>query len=246
MVWKILKIRRKKTTSDDQLVRAIKNIADISPSNIELYKLAVVHSSIAKENGTGFKESNERLEYLGDAVLGAAVADFLFKKFPYKPEGFLTEIRSRLVNREALNLLARKIGVGNIVQYDQKNAHLQQVILGNTLEAIVGAIYLDKGYLRTKKFVIDKLITPNYDLQELISSNSNYKSRIIEWAQREGKEVKFEIVNVKKGKNHKEFTAQVIVDNEPKGQGYGNSKKKAEQDAAFKTCEMLELLTEVS
>src|SRR5690606_37363566 len=114
----------------------------------------------------------------------------------------------------------------------QKNAHLQQVILGNTLEAIVGPIYLDKGYLRTKKFVVDKLITPNYDLQDLINSNSNYKSRIIEWAQREGKEVRFEIVNVKKGKNHKEFTAQVVVDQEPRGTGYGNSKKKAEQDAA--------------
>ncbi len=242
MVWKILKIPKGKTANDDKLVRAIRNIAGLSPSNLELYKLATVHSSIAKENGRGFKESNERLEYLGDAILGAAVADYLFKKFPFKSEGFLTEIRSRIVNREALNLLARKIGVGNIVQYDQKNAHLQQVILGNTLEAIVGAIYLDKGYLRTKKFVIDKLIAPNYDLDELVNSNSNYKSRIIEWAQREGKEVRFEILNVKKGKNHKEFTAQVIVDNEPKGTGYGNSKKKAEQDAALKTCEMLNLL----
>lgn len=242
MVWKILKIPKGKTANDDKLVRAIRNIAGLSPSNLELYKLATVHSSIAKENGRGFKESNERLEYLGDAILGAAVADYLFKKFPFKSEGFLTEIRSRIVNREALNLLARKIGVGNIVQYDQKNAHLQQVILGNTLEAIVGAIYLDKGYLRTKKFVIDKLIAPNYDLDELVNSNSNYKSRIIEWAQREGKEVRFEILNVKKGKNHKEFTAQVIVDNEPKGTGYGNSKKKAEQDAALKTCEMLDLL----
>lgn len=242
MVWKILKIRKGKVKQDDALIRAIKNIAGISPSNIELYRLATVHSSIARENGAGFKESNERLEYLGDAILGAAVADFLFKKFPYKSEGFLTEIRSRLVNRESLNLLAKKIGIGNIVQYDQKNAHLQQVILGNTLEAIVGAIYLDKGYLRTKKFVIDKLITPNYDLQDLINSNSNYKSRIIEWAQREGKEVRFEIVNVKKGKNHKEFTAQVIIDQDPRGTGYGNSKKKAEQDAAFKTCEMLHLL----
>lgn len=244
MVWKILKIRKGRVKPDEVLIRAIKNIAGISPSNIELYRLATVHSSIAKENGAGFKESNERLEYLGDAILGAAVADFLFKKFPYKSEGFLTEIRSRIVNRESLNLLAKKIGIGNIVQYDQKNAHLQQVILGNTLEAIVGAIYLDKGYLRTKKFVIDKLITPNYDLQDLINSNSNYKSRIIEWAQREGKEVRFEIVNVKKGKNHKEFTAQVVVDQDPRGTGYGNSKKKAEQDAAFKTCEMLNLLDE--
>lgn len=225
------------------LVAAIQNIAGFTPSNLELYRLATVHSSIAKENGQGYKESNERLEYLGDAILGAAVADFLFKKFPFKPEGFLTEIRSRIVNREALNLLARKIGVANIVQFDQKNAHLQQVILGNTLEAIVGAIYLDKGYIRTKKFVIDKLINPNYDVDDLVNSDSNFKSKIIEWAQREGKDVRFEILNVKKGRNHKEFTAQVLVDNEAKGTGYGNSKKKAEQDAAFKTCEMLELLS---
>jgi ribonuclease-3 len=202
-----------------------------------------VHSSIAKENGSGYKESNERLEYLGDAILGAAVADFLFKKFPFKSEGFLTEIRSRIVNREALNLLARKIGIATIVQFDQKNAHLQQVILGNTLEAIVGAIYLDKGYIRTKKFVIDKLVNPNYNVDDLVNSDSNFKSKIIEWAQREGKDVRFEILNVKKGRNHKEFTAQVLVDNEAKGTGYGNSKKKAEQDAAFKTCEMLNLLS---
>jgi ribonuclease III len=242
LVWKILKLPKGKSNTDQKLIRAIKNIAGVTPSNLELFKLATVHSSIAKENGTGYKESNERLEYLGDAILGAAVADYLFKKFPFKSEGFLTEIRSRIVNREALNQLARKIGIANIVQYDQKNAHLQQVILGNTLEAIVGAVYLDKGYLRTRKFVIDKLITPNYDLDELVNSNSNYKSKIIEWAQREGKEVKFEILNVKKGKNHKEFTAQVMVDGQPQGTGSGNNKKKAEQDAAFKTCEMLDLL----
>lgn len=244
MVWKILKIPKSKTAVDQKLIRAIQNIAGFSPSNLALYKLATVHSSIAKENEHGYKESNERLEYLGDAILGAAVADFLFKKFPFKPEGFLTEIRSRIVNREALNLLAKKIGIANIVQFDHKNAHLQQVILGNTLEAIVGAIYLDKGYLRTRKFVIDKLITPNYDLEELVNSNSNYKSKIIEWAQREGKEVRFEIVNVKKAKNHKEFTAQVMVDSEAMGTGYGNSKKKAEQDAALKTCELLNLFAE--
>lgn len=242
MVWKILKIPKGKSKTDKTLVAAIQNIAGFTPSNLELYRLATVHSSIAKENGSGYKESNERLEYLGDAILGAAVADFLFKKFPFKPEGFLTEIRSRIVNREALNLLARKIGVANIVQFDQKNSHLQQVILGNTLEAIVGAIYLDKGYIRTKKFVIDKLINPNYNVDDLVNSDSNFKSKIIEWAQREGKDVRFEILNVKKGRNHKEFTAQVLVDNEAKGTGYGNSKKKAEQDAAFKTCEMLNLL----
>ncbi len=242
MVWKILKIPKGKSKTDKMLIAAIHNIAGFTPSNLALYKLATVHSSIAKENGTGYKESNERLEYLGDAILGAAVADFLFQKFPFKSEGFLTEIRSRIVNRESLNLVARKIGVANIVQFDQKNSHLQQVILGNTLEALVGAIYLDKGYLRTKKFVISKLINPYYNVDDLVNSDSNFKSKIIEWSQREGKDVRFEIVDVKKGRNHKEFTAQVLVNSEIKGTGYGNSKKKAEQDAALKTCEMLNLL----
>lgn len=238
MVWKIL---RSKSESDTKLIAAIRNIAGFTPSNLELYRLATLHSSIAKPNSKGLKDSNERLEYLGDAILGAAVADYLFKKFPYKDEGFLTEIRSRIVNREALNLLARKIGVGNIVQFDNKNLHLQQVILGNTLEAIVGAVYLDKGYLRCKKFVIDKLIAPYYDLDEVVNSNSNHKSKLIEWSQREGKVIRFEIVEVKKAKNRKEFTAQVMIDNEAKGTGYGNNKKKAEQDAAFKTIELLQI-----
>jgi ribonuclease-3 len=238
LAWRIFKLVKSRSSTDDKLIRAIHNIAGFTPTNLELYKLATMHSSVAKDNGHGLKESNERLEYLGDAILGAAVADYLFKKYPFKSEGFLTEIRSRIVNRESLNLLARKIGVGNIVQYDQKNNHLQQVILGNTLEAIVGAIYLDKGYLRTKKFVVDNLISPNFDLDEIVNSNSNFKSKIIEWSQREGKEVKFEIVHVTKGRNHKEF----IVDNETKGTGYGNSKKKAEQNAAQKACEELNLL----
>jgi ribonuclease III len=238
LVWKILK---GKSEADQKLVAAIRNIAGFTPSNLELYRLATLHSSIARPNGNGVKDSNERLEYLGDAILGAAVADYLFKKFPYKDEGFLTEIRSRIVNREALNLLARKIGVGTIVQFDNKNLHLQQVILGNTLEAIVGAVYLDKGYLRCRKFVIDKLVVPYYDIEEVVNSNSNHKSKLIEWSQREGKNVRFEIVEVKKAKNRKEFTAQVMLDNEAKGTGYGNNKKKAEQDAAFKTLEMLNI-----
>ncbi len=245
-VWRILKITGKKSSSDKQLITAIHNIAGFTPVNLELYRLATRHSSIVKENGNGFKENNERLEYLGDAILGAAVADFLFKKFPYKTEGFLTEMRSRIVNRESLNLLARKIGIGNIVQYDQKNQQLQQVILGNTLEAIVGAIYLDKGYLRTKRFVINKLIVPNYDLDELVSTQTNFKSKVIEWCQRENKEVRFEIVDIKKGRIHKEFTAQVIIDNTVAGTGFGNSKKKAEQDAAYKTCEQLKILEALS
>ncbi len=243
-MWRLLKIPKKQNPSDKKLVAAIENLAGFTPVNLELYRLATLHSSVAKENGQGIKESNERLEYLGDAVLGAIVADFLFKKFPYKDEGFLTEIRSRIVNRESLNLMARKMGIASIVRFDEKNTQLQQAILGNTLEAIVGAIYLDKGYARCKRFVVQKLINPYVDLETLIHSDTNYKSRLIEWSQRENREVRFELENVKKVRGHKEFTARVWINNEPHGLGHGLNKKKAEQDAAWKTCIQLGILNE--
>ncbi|MBL7861001.1 MAG: ribonuclease III [Cyclobacteriaceae bacterium] len=238
-MWNLLTLTKPNSKEDKKLVVAIKTIAGFAPSNLALYKLATLHSSRSKEKN-GFRESNERLEYLGDAILGAAVADYLFKKYPFKDEGFLTEIRSRIVNRESLNNLARKVGVSSIVQFDRKNTQLQQVILGNTLEALVGAIYLDKGYLSTKKFVIDKLIQPYFDLEVVVNSNSNHKSKVIEWSQRSGKEIRFEVEEIKKGRN-KEFSAHVFIDEQPYGQGFGYTKKKAEQDAAEKTCTLLSI-----
>ena len=237
-MWNLLKLSKANTKDDKKLITAIRTIAGFAPSNLALYKLATLHSSKGKEI-EGFRESNERLEYLGDAILGAAVADYLFKKYPFKDEGFLTEIRSRIVNRESLNHLARKVGISAIVQFDHKNSQLQQVILGNTLEALVGAVYLDKGFIRCKKFVVDKLIQPYFDLEVVVNSNSNHKSKIIEWSQRNGKEIKFEILDVKNGRSSKEFSAQVFIAEQPYGLGYGYTKKKAEQDAAQKTCEML-------
>lgn len=239
-MWNLLTLSKSNSKEDKKLVTAIKTIAGFAPTNLALYKLATLHSSRAKEKN-GFRESNERLEYLGDAILGAAVADYLFKKYPFKDEGFLTEIRSRIVNRESLNNLARKVGVSAIVQFDDKNTQLKQVILGNALEALVGAIYLDKGYLRTKKFVIDKLIGPYFDLEVVVNSNTNHKSKIIEWAQRNANEIRFEVTDVKKGKNSKEFSAQVIIGEQPYGLGFGYTKKKAEQDAAEKTCALLNI-----
>lgn len=240
-MWQLLqRTQSSDKKKKDTLVLAIKTIAGFTPSNLALYELATLHSSRAKENN-GFRESNERLEYLGDAILGAAVADYLFKKYPFKDEGFLTEIRSRIVNRESLNLLARKIGINKIVQFDHKNTQLAQVILGNTLEALIGAVYLDKGYLRTKKFVIDKLIQPHFDLETVIQSNSNHKSRLIEWTQREGKDLSFVVETIKSGRHGKEFSAQVIIDGQPFGLGYGFTKKKAEQDASLKTCSLLKI-----
>lgn len=240
-MWNLLTLSKSSSEEDKKLITAIRTIVGIKPSNLALYKLATLHSSRAKEKN-GYRESNERLEYLGDAILGAAVADYLFKKYPFKDEGFLTEIRSRIVNRESLNNLARKVGIGAIVQFDNKSNHLHQVILGNTLEALVGAVYLDKGYLRTKKFVIDKLIQPYFDLEIVVASNINFKSKVIEYAQKHGKEIRFEIIETKKGRGGKEFSAQVFIGNEPFGTGHGLTKKKAEQDAAEKTISLLNIV----
>ena len=238
-MWRLLNTGNETSRSRDRkLTLAVKTITGFSPGNLALYRLATLHSSKAPEVN-GIRQSNERLEYLGDAILGAAVADYLFRKYPFQDEGFLTEIRSRIVNRESLNQLAHRIGLHEVVEYDSRNQQLQRVILGNTLEALVGAAYLDKGYLRTRKFVIDKLIQPYFNLDTVISSDTNYKSKVIEWAQRKGKQVRFEIVETRRNRNQREFTAQVFVDDQPSGIGFGSSKKKAEQDAAGKTCLVL-------
>lgn len=228
---------------DKRLIAAIYHIVGNKPLNLDLYKLSIRHSSVAKESKEGFKESNERLEYLGDAVLGAVIAEYLFKKFPFKDEGFLTEIRSRIVNRESLNNLSRKIGLSDLVEFDayKKSALSHKSIYGDTLEAFVGAVYLDRGFYFCRRFIIKKLIVPHFDIDELVKNNPNYKSRIIEWAQKENKEVRFEILEIKSNKHFKEFIAQVFVDNEPVSKGHGLSKKKAEQDAAQKSCEILNL-----
>ncbi|UII29437.1 ribonuclease III [Fulvivirga maritima] len=242
-VSRLVNIFRKRTKKDKRLITAIKTIVGSKPFNLKLYQLAIKHSSMARVNSRGLKESNERLEYLGDAVLGAIVADYLFKTFPFKDEGFLTEIRSRIVNRESLNTLGKKIGLNQLVEYDQnkKNALSHKSLYGDTLEALVGAVYLDKGYRFCSKFVLEKLIIPYFDINEIIRSNPNWKSKIIEWSQKENKELKFEIIGVKAEKQHREFTAQVYIDDEPMATGVGASKKKAEQNAAQKTCEILKL-----
>lgn len=235
---------RKRSTKDKRLITAIETIVGSKPLNLDLYKLATRHSSVAETNEQGLKESNERLEYLGDAVLGAAIADYLFKKYPFKDEGFLTEIRSRIVNRESLNNLGKKIGLNALVEYDQtkRDRLSHKSLYGDTLEAFVGAVYLDHGYDFCKTFILEKLIMPYFDLQTVIESTINFKSKLIEWSQKENAELRFDVLGTKTNSQHKEFTAEVIVNNETMGKGYGYNKKKAEQDAAQKTLVMLGLI----
>ena len=198
------------------------------------------HSSRASVNHHGLKESNERLEYLGDAILGMIVAEFLFSKFPFKEEGFLTEVRSKIVNREMLNQVSRKIGLHDLIDFNsQGNTLTPKSIYGDSLEALVGAVYLDKGYRFTKQFIINKLLYNHYDIDELIHTISNYKSKIIEWSQKENKDLQFEIINTEDLRRNKQFTAQVLINGIPYETGHGPSKKKAEQDAARRTLEKI-------
>jgi ribonuclease III len=229
-------------SKDVDFKKSIEQIIGSRPTNTNLYKLAFRHTSASKNTVfNGFKESNERLEFLGDAVLGMIIAEYLFKKYPFKDEGFLTEIRSRIVNRESLNSVARKIGLDKMMEFDgQRNMH-RSSMFGDAMEALLGAIYLDKGFKFTKVFVLTKLISHHFDLDEVVSNNTNYKSILLGWAQADGKKVEFVIVE-EKGNNHsKEFVAQIHIDSEVISSGTGWNKKKAEQDASRKACQILEI-----
>ncbi|MEM6300000.1 MAG: ribonuclease III [Bacteroidota bacterium] len=237
--WLVSRFRRY-SEYEQQLSVAVRRITGSRPINIKLYVLAMQHTSVAKTLSNGHKESNERLEYLGDAVLDSVVAEFLFKKFPYKDEGFLTDIRSRIVSRDSLNQLARKLGMEELIRVEQRrNIRMYKSMLGDAMEAFVGAVYLDRGYGFTRRFIIKKLICTYLDLEEIVATDPNYKSQLIEWAQHRSKRVEFKVVQTKGNSSERQFRVQVRLDNEVVSRGAGFSKKKAEQDAARKACDIL-------
>ena len=228
--------------SEKRLAAAIRNMVGSKPFNLTLYKLAIKHVSTSDESRNGLKISNERLEYLGDAILGAVVAEFLFNKFPYRDEGFLTETRSRMVNREALNQIAVKIGLATILEQELKgkNIYSHKSIYGDTLEAMVGAIYLDRGYLFCKKFILGRIII-HFDIDDIISTTTNFKSKLIEWSQKENREVDFNLISVTGNSRFKEFLVEVLLNGETFSSGKGSTKKKAEQESAKNACEKLNI-----
>lgn len=227
---------------EKRLAASIKYLVGSKPFNLSLFKLAIKHASAAEESINGMKISNERLEYLGDAILGAIVAEFLFIKFPYRDEGFLTEIRSRMVNREALNIIAMKVGLSKIIEeeYKGKNLVSHKSIYGDALEALVGAVYLDRGYHFCKKFILKRIII-HFDLDNIIKTTSNFKSKVIEWSQKENVEVDFKTVSVSGNQRFKEFEVELVVNKEIVATGKGATKKKAEQEAAKNACEILHI-----
>ncbi|MGV3705714.1 MAG: ribonuclease III [Arcticibacter sp.] len=223
-------------------ISLMNNLLGFVPGNIKLYRMAFRHRSVAIILKNGTKNSNERLEFLGDAILGAVIADELFKRYPYKTEGFLTEMRSKIVSRVNLNQLAKKLGLDELIEYDNRIVNFptkQSSLLGDAFEALIGAIYLDKGYEFTHNFLLMRIIKPHIDILTLETTETNFKSKLIEWCQRQGKEILFEIVPNGEGESLKLFTVNALVDGENRGVGRDYNKKNAEKLAAEKACEEL-------
>jgi len=221
-------------SADKQLFQSIKNILGFYPGNIFIYKLAFLHKSASQETRKGIKISNERLEYLGDTILSTVVADYLFKKYPFNDEGFLTELRSKIVSRTNLNKLSKKMGLNHLIQRDNESNNLYRSIEGDTFEALIGAIYLDKGFNFTHRVIVNRIIQVHLDIDEIEHKQWNFKSKLIDWAQRERKTAGYNVVDVIGGGYTKQYKVELTIDGEPIACGQDYSIKAAEQLASEK------------
>jgi ribonuclease-3 len=226
-------------SSDKKLSAALKTILGFYPGNIALYQMAFRHKSMVKKNEANTQPSNERLEFLGDAILGAVVAEYMFRQFPYKDEGFLTKMRSKVVSRHHLNSIALKMGFEDLLNCEGA-AKGETSIYGNALEAFIGSIFLDKGITVTRKFILKRLLGVYTDMQELENKETDFKSKLIHWAQKEKLSIEFRVLNEQAGKGGRNFSVGVLINNVLHGQATGISKKRAEQLAAEKTWQAIE------
>ena len=215
--------------SDKEFRRQLHNVLGFVPGNLNLYKTALSHRSIRE----GSDENNERLEFLGDAVLSSIVGHYLFMRYPYKDEGFLTEMRSKMVNRNKLNDIALKMGLKKITFYNKFDSSLKiSQIFGNTLEAVVGAVYLDKGYTKTQLWVTMHIINPHLYMEDLENLEINQKNKLYGWANKHGKNLEFETLEETIENGRRLFAIGAIVDGELVAGAKAYNKKDASQVAA--------------
>jgi ribonuclease-3 len=219
-----------------QLLSQLEHLLGFTPKRLAFYQLALMHRSKLEE----VQDNNERLEFLGDAILGAIVAEYLFKKYPHQTEGYLTELRSRIVRRETLNNVALRMGLNKLVQYNQNDRGLgRSHIFGNALEALIGAVYLDQGFVKTRKFILKQLIRPYVDINVLESTDTNYKNQLLSWAQKNNHILSFDTMDESKDGVRKLFTIGIVLDGKLVVTGTGFNKKEAGQVAAQKALEVL-------
>lgn len=203
------------------------------PHNIKVYQEALLHKSTSLRSEKGRPLNNERLEFLGDAILDAVVGDIVYKHFEGRREGFLTNTRSKIVQRESLNKLAVEIGLDKLVKYATRSSSHNSYMYGNAFEAFIGAIYLDQGYERCKLFIEERIVKKYIDLDKMSRKEVNFKSRLIEWSQKNKMEVSFELIEQRFDKDYNPvFYTETLIEGVPAGKGMGYSKKESQQNAA--------------
>jgi len=240
----LLRFYNRFISQDKEFTAKLRNLLGFTPANLAIFKLAFSHRSSPMENGSKNYaiQNNERLEYLGDAVLGTIVAEYLFKKYPDSDEGFLTKMRSKIVKRNALNRLGDRMGID--VFLNQQNAlRLSKSMLGNAVEALIGAIYLEQGYNKTKQYVVQEILRKYVDVHELERVDDNYKSQLLEWCQKNGMLVSYKLVARYKFEKRDRFKVAVIIDGKRMGIADDFNKKSAEQMASGKAMVELGILS---
>ncbi len=228
-----------KRKSKSPLYQYIKTLLGYRAKNIEIYEQAFIHHSVVCSSKGN---NNERLEYLGDAILGAIVADFLYRKYPHRTEGFLTEMRSKLVSRDHLNRLSRKIGLDQFLIVQKGFSSLPSSIYGNTFEAFIGAIFLDKGFEKTKQAVIQQIFEVYVNLENIEKEDNNFKGKILHYVQKHHLKVNYNVVKeINIPYQKKEYLVYLFIDDKFVAEGQDFSIKLAEQNAAMVACEKLHL-----
>ena len=225
---------------DRELYSTLHNILGFYPRHIDLYKQALAHRSLGFRDKNGHTVNNERLEFLGDAIIEAAVSDIVFHHFKRKPEGFLTTTRSKLVQRDTLNKLSAELGLDRLIQIGGHMAGHNRYMGGNAFEALVGAVYLDRGYKNALAFLRKRILAKHINIDKMAKKEVNFKSKLLEWSQRNRIMTMFQLVDTDKpGTDSPFFTSQVEIEGIITGKGGGYSKKESQQNAARETLKML-------
>lgn len=236
------KLGLSKQSDDKKFIAWIKRTTGYQPENISLYHLAFSHRSTSGAKKEGKQSSNERLEFLGDAVLGSIIAEHLFRIYPTKDEGFLTQVRSRIVNGQNLKALAVKFGFDEYLKTSlRQQEKTGSSAYGDAFEAFIGAMYLDKGYDKTRKFVLNKVVKHHVDIEGMVSTNTDYKSQLQIFCQRNKHVLEYRLLSEKRSGHNKIYEVQVYINDEPKEKFENFSKKVAEQRAAQLTLEAMNL-----
>jgi ribonuclease III len=238
-IKKLLSLLNINFNSDKDFKKWVKLTTGYTPKNISIYQQAFFHSSVLVKR-SGATISNERLEFLGDAVLGAIIADYLFKMYPYKNEGFLTQLRSRIVNGQNLKELAFKFGFDQLLKASLgKEEKTKSSAFGDAFEAFIGAVYLDQGYNKTRQFVISKIVKHHVDLDELVRNNEDYKSQLQIYCQKNKCSLEYRLLSEERQGANKLYAVQVFINQQPYIRFENFSKRLAEQKAAQLTLEEL-------